>query len=139
MRRRSDTLREDRRYEPIFDEKGFPREKTQNEIGEAIEVSVFVPWGAWWTLSTRSTHLFSVLSFTKQSLSSAFRIKLSILTITFLGCSISFSSQRDNLWKRGTQTKLNKSKEFPPFLYFYTLLNREILIFGKVLITRKLR
>ncbi len=44
MRRRSDTLRENRRYEPIFDEKGYPRGKTQNEIGEAIEVSVFVPW-----------------------------------------------------------------------------------------------
>ena len=55
MRRRSDTLRENRRYEPIFDEKGFPRGKTQNEIGEAIEVSVFVPWGAWRALSTRSS------------------------------------------------------------------------------------
>ena len=54
MRRRSDTLRGNRRYEPIFDEKGFPRGKTQNEIGEAIEVSAFVPWGAWRALSTRS-------------------------------------------------------------------------------------
>ncbi len=40
--------------EPIFDEKGFPRGKTQNETGEAVEVSVFVPWGALSTLSTRS-------------------------------------------------------------------------------------
>ena len=55
MRRRSDTLRENRRCEPIFDEKGYPRGKTQNEIGEAIEVSVFVPWGALSTLSTRSS------------------------------------------------------------------------------------
>ncbi len=39
-------LRGDRRYEPISDEKGFPRGKTQNEIGEAIEVSAFVPWGS---------------------------------------------------------------------------------------------
>ncbi len=38
----------------IFDEKGYPRGKTQNETGEAVEVSVFVPWGAWLTLSTRS-------------------------------------------------------------------------------------
>ena len=54
MCRRSDTLRENRRCEPIFDEKGFPREKTQNETGEAVEVSVFVPWGALSTLSTCS-------------------------------------------------------------------------------------
>ena len=46
MCRRSDTLRGNRRYEPISDEKGFPRGKTQNEIGVAIEVSAFVPWGA---------------------------------------------------------------------------------------------
>ena len=58
MCRRSDTLRENRRYETIFDEKGLPRGKTQNETGEAVEVSVFVPWGALSTLSTRS-----VLSF----------------------------------------------------------------------------
>ena len=54
MCRRSDTLRENRRYEPIFDEKGFPRGKTQNETSEAVEVSAFVPWGALSTLSTRS-------------------------------------------------------------------------------------
>ena len=52
MCRRSDTLRENRRYEPIFDEKGFPRGKTQNETSKAVEVSVFVPWGALSTLST---------------------------------------------------------------------------------------
>ncbi len=34
------------RYEPIFDEKGYPRGKTQSETGEAVEVSVFVPWGS---------------------------------------------------------------------------------------------
>ena len=54
MRRLSDTLRGNRRYEPISDEKGFPRGKTQNEIGEAIEASAFVPWGAWRALPTRS-------------------------------------------------------------------------------------
>ncbi len=40
---------------PIFDEKGYPRGKTQNETGEAVEVIVFVPWGALSTLSTSST------------------------------------------------------------------------------------
>ena len=52
MCRRSDTLRENRRYEPIFDENGFPRGKTQNEISVAVEVSVFIPWEALSTLST---------------------------------------------------------------------------------------
>ncbi len=52
MCRRSNTLRGNRRYKPIFDEKGFPRGKTQNETGGAVEVSVFVPWGALSTLST---------------------------------------------------------------------------------------
>ena len=57
MRRRSDTFRGNRRYEPISDEKGFPRGKTQNEIGEAIEVSVFVPWEALSTKTTTLKHL----------------------------------------------------------------------------------
>jgi len=55
MRRRSDTLRENRRCEPIFDEKGFPRGKTQSKTGEAVEASVFVPWGALSALPTRSS------------------------------------------------------------------------------------
>ena len=58
MCRRSDTLRGTRRYEPISDEKGYPRGKTQSEIGEAIEESAFVPWGACSTLSTRSNSSF---------------------------------------------------------------------------------
>ena len=53
MCRRSDTLRGNRWCEPISDEKWFSRGKTQNEIGEAVEVSVFVPLGAWSALSTR--------------------------------------------------------------------------------------
>ena len=55
MCRRSDTLRGNRRYEPISDEKGFPRGKTQNETSVAVEVSAFVPWEALSTLSTRSS------------------------------------------------------------------------------------
>ena len=45
---------------PIFDEKGFPRGKTQSETGEAVEVSAFVPWGALSTLSTRSISRFGI-------------------------------------------------------------------------------
>ena len=56
MCRRSDTLRENRRCEPIFDEKGFPRGKHRTRLSEAVEVSVFVPWGALSVLPTRSTH-----------------------------------------------------------------------------------
>ena len=58
MRRNSDTLRENRWYEPISDEKGFPRGKTQNEIGEAIEASAFVPREAWRALSTRANNFY---------------------------------------------------------------------------------
>ena len=54
MCRRSDTLRGNRRYEPISDEKGYPREKTQNETSVAVEVSAFVPWEVLSILSTRS-------------------------------------------------------------------------------------
>ena len=62
MCRRSDTLRENRRCEPIFDEKGFPRGKTQNETGKAVEVSVFVPWGSLSTVSTPIIPLTMLLS-----------------------------------------------------------------------------
>ncbi len=48
---------------PIFDEKGYPRGKMQNETGEAVEASVFVPWGALSTLSTRSVFFLEIHCF----------------------------------------------------------------------------
>ena len=65
MRRRSDTLRENRLTPPIFDEKGYPRGKTQNETGEAVEASAFVPREASSALPSR-LDMFIVPNFDKD-------------------------------------------------------------------------